>query len=72
MKIIALALNNDSVYYVFLEPAWAGNHVVEALLQINKSDIKDFSIEISPSYEEAHKKAHLTQMLLEDYEALYK
>ena len=79
MEIIALAYKtkaksdfDKSVLYAFLNPAWAGNHVVETELSITRNDLLDFSNTlVSDSYEEAHKKAYLTQMSEEDYNFLY-
>lgn len=79
MEIIALAYKtkaksdfDKSVLYAFLNPAWAGNHIVETELSITRDDLLDFSKPlVSDSYAEAHKKAHLTQMSKEDYDFLY-
>ena len=79
MEIIALAYKtkaksdfNKSILYAFLNPAWAGNHVVETELSITRDDLLDFSNpSVSDSYEEAHKKAYLRYMSEEDYNLLY-
>ena len=48
MEIIALAYKikaksdfDKSVLYAFLNPAWAGNHVVEIELSITRNDLLD-------------------------------
>ena len=79
MKIIALAYKekaesnfHKSVLYAFIEPAWGGNHVVEAEISMTRNDLLDYSQPlVSDSYAEAHKKAYLTQMSEEDYDLLY-
>jgi len=55
----------------FINPAWAGNHIVEAELSITDDDLRDFNIVISANYNDAHKKAHLVKMSERDYNALY-
>lgn len=79
MEIIALAYKtkaksdfDKSVLYAFLNPAWAGSHVVETELSITRNDLLDFSSPlVSDSYAEAHKKAYLRHMSEEDYKLLY-
>lgn len=79
MEIIALAYKtkaksdfDKSVLYAFLNPAWAGNHIVETELSITRNDLLDFSDPlVSDSYKEAHKKAHLRHMSEQDYSLLY-
>lgn len=79
MEIIALAYKtkaksdfDKSVLYAFLNPAWAGNYVVETELSITRNDLLDFSNSlVSDSYEEARKKAYLRHMGEEDYKLLY-
>jgi len=79
MEIIALAYKtkaksdfDKSVLYAFLNPAWAGNNVVETELSITRDDLLEFSKPlVSDSYEEAHKKAYLRHMSEEDYNLLY-
>lgn len=75
MEIIALAYkiraksdSDKSVFHAFLNPSWAGNHIVETELLISREDLLDYSRPlVSDSYKEAHKKAHLTQMSEEEY-----
>lgn len=79
MEIIALAYkikaNSDfdkSILYAFLSPASAGNNVVEVEISIRRIDLLDYNKSlVSDSYNEAHKKAYLTQMSEEDYNLLY-
>lgn len=80
MEIIALAYKikaksdfDKSVLYAFLNPAWAGNHVVEIELSITRNDLLDLFDKslVSDSYKEAHKKAYLRHMSEEDYNFFY-
>jgi len=78
MEILSLAYkeraksdNDKSILYAFIWPAWAGNHIVEAELRIERNDLLDFALEVSDCYEDAHKKAYLSQMSEEDYKILF-
>lgn len=79
MKIISLAYKtkaksdfDKSILYAFIDPAWVGNHIVEAEISLTRNDLLDYSKPlVSDSYAEAHKKAYLTQMSEEDYDFLY-
>lgn len=72
-KFLGNSATNKSILHVFIGPAWAGNHIVEAEIHIQHNDLLDFlyMLEISQSYEEAHKKAHLSQMSEDDYKILF-
>jgi hypothetical protein len=78
MKIISMAYKtkaesdyNLSVFYAFIEPTSAGNHVIEAELLVSADDLGAYGSLICDSYSEAHRKAFLTQMSEKDYNFLY-
>lgn len=60
MKIISLAYKtkaksdfDKSILYAFIDPAWAGNHIVEAEISITRNDLLDYSKPlVSDSYAE--------------------
>ncbi|HHX70545.1 MAG TPA: hypothetical protein GX708_21145 [Gallicola sp.] len=78
MEIISVAYKtkaesdfNLSTVYAFIEPSFAGNHVVEAELIISANDLSEYDSVICDSYSEAHRKAFLSQMSEKDYDFLY-
>lgn len=78
MEIISVAYKtkaesdfDKSLVYAFIEPSWAGNHVVEVELLITTNDLNEYDSVICNSYSEAHRIAFLTQMSEEDYDFLY-
>lgn len=79
MEIIALAYKtkaksdfDNSVLYVFFQPAWGGNHIVEAELLIREDDLADYKTSLlCNSYAEAHMKANIKAFYGYRYAELY-
>lgn len=64
MKIICLLLRNKSkstldnnTYTAFIEPAYAGHHIVEATLLLSTIEIEAFGIPTFDTYNEANNYA---------------
>lgn len=64
MKIICLLLRNKSksdldnnTYTAFIEPAYAGHHIVEAILLLSTIEIEAFGVPTFNTYNEANNYA---------------
>lgn len=61
MEILCLCLINKesdspfdgATYHAFIEPAWAGNHVAEAVLEMQNSELNYYKIPIFDNYHKA-------------------
>lgn len=57
MTIICLYKMADHVYTAFFAPAYAGNHIEDAVMNMSNSSVEDYNIKVFDSYDEANRYA---------------
>ena len=76
MKIICLCSKartsdscfDDNPYWAFIEPAWAGNHISEAILLITDIELEYYQIPVFDNYNEASNFAHQQEFGVDVYD----